>query len=201
MGRDLLSPSATKQERIDAAGRWAALGLFNYFIAPYILSAVYNKVLGPGYQAARHGVTGVMQGLQDLENDTDGSGWQHFVNQVVDLSPTLEGFVEGVTGRDRYGRPTVDPKASFAGRMNQRIENAASHFGPAQIAEQIAKPGGLKDFAAGQIGAEKKYNEPAWAARKDYRAAAKHEGKDPLGQAEKWAKKKAMQALRNAFGP
>jgi hypothetical protein len=184
MARDAIKGTAA--EKKDALGKLFALAVPAFVIAPianYALrKATGNKdarVQGAGPYNYVERVIDLTQGQKEM-GDVLGS--------MITLAPAAETAAEILEGgRDRYGRPLVEPGASPLGKAVETGEAAADKVSPLQTARSMAKPGGVAQQVASQVGIDLPSPQTVANRQKgkiyERRDAMRRERKDPVESA------------------
>jgi hypothetical protein len=141
--------TGTKEERLDAAGKVAMVGVLGLIIQP-LLTAIAQHVTGnQNAKVQGGGEMTVINNLTDPEKD-----WTQKAASIVEPAPLIDAEAESpVLGGNRNiftGKNTVEPGSTPLGQAAQAGEWLAGKFYPAQLGMELMKPGGAEQ-ALGQL--------------------------------------------------
>lgn len=160
MTRDLLAPSATKQERLDALGQWMVMGTLGYVVYPWA-DALVRKVTGnEGGELRRRGVTSVAEaGKNIVTGEKDPAAT---FTRAWTPAPLTNAAMEIAKNKDFAGKPIM-PQGEWPGVLPDTAASLAEYgartavppYGT--ISQHYARPegtpgGAIGAFAADQLG-------------------------------------------------
>lgn len=194
MVHDLVGPAATGQERLDAVGKFTALGalaLGAYPMANYGINYIGKALTGDdGWSVRKFGPLGRVNAAYELL--TGSRDWPAAVSSFITLGPLL-GVVRMVAENlDHWGRPVVNNKATWIGKVVQGLEATANEFYPSQLILQALQNGkkGVERDVANLIGLLYKPPVDPEAQKKwDARAQAEATTRERRDTIEQWLKR------------
>ena len=175
----------TPAEKADALGKIAMMALLTTAIYP-AASWLAQKVTGnPNAKVGMGGPLSPVGAAIDFAKGDKGYGGT--ISSFLTPAPVIEPWIELRTNKVPFsGRDAVDPYASTKGKFVQAGEAAADEFYPAQLAMDVAGPGGLAQAIGALAGISLPAKAPGQSGmkastKKRLKAQAKsREKKDPI---------------------
>jgi hypothetical protein len=194
MLKDLLGPTASMQERVDAAGNMMALAMLVYYIYP-ALDSGFQKLFGDSdVKMLRRGPATIPDIIGKMS-----TGEKHLpdlIGSIVTLAPAWQEGVQLGFNRDFFtGKPIWEPgEPSYARMGSQILEHATSKlFTPynqgRQVMQALDEKGAPREAVKQIIGLEDKTAKQVKGfqrGQKLQRAEAKTRRKRPAGPIEEY---------------
>lgn len=149
----IASKDATPAERLDIAGKIAALGVLSLFIYP-LLDKAAQKV--SGNKDARVSRGGEMTPLDAVSQLSKGEkDWSGALSSFITPAPLIEKGMEIKNNRYAYsGQNIVEPEASPFGKVAEGAEYAVQPLYPLELGIGALKPGGAAQSAGRLAGVD-----------------------------------------------
>jgi len=194
MLKDLLGPTASMQERVDAAGNMMALAMLVYYIYP-ALDWGFQKLFGDSdVKMLRRGPATIPDIIGKMS-----TGEKHLpdlIGSIVTLAPAWQEGVQLGFNRDFFtGKPIWEPgEPSYARMGSQMLEHATSKlFTPynqgRQVMQGLDEKGASREAVKQIIGLEDKTAKQVKGFQRGQRlqrAEAKTRRKRPAGPIEEY---------------
>lgn len=112
MTRDLLSPKATKSERLEALGQWLVMGALGYVVYPAADALVRKVTDNEGGELRRRGITSIADAAKNIvTGEKDPSA---MLTRAWTPAPALNAGIEIAKNKDFAGKPIM-PQGEWPG--------------------------------------------------------------------------------------
>lgn len=160
MTRNLLSPNATKEERIEALGQWLVMGALGYVVYP-AADALVKKVTGnEGGELRRRGISSFAEAAINVRSGEKDP--VALAQRAWTPAPVASTAMDLVKNKDFAGKPII-PQGEWPGVLPEAAANAAEYAARTAVppygtlSQNYARPegsvaSGLGALAADQLG-------------------------------------------------